>query len=104
MISTGEILLNEIASNPLGWFYCSFADDDGFRGAVVVEAHGLATACQRCYELGCNPGGQLFAVPINPGNEPPVEFRNRLLSKDDVLSIWPDAKTLAEHEKDGYQL
>jgi hypothetical protein len=81
-------LLTDELGQPLRWFYLSFADDDGFHGAVIVEARGEAHALQQCHRLGINPGGQvaLFAVPEDAPL--PDAAKNRLLSKEDLERIF----------------
>ena len=52
--------------------YCSFADDHGCRGVVVLEgALDPLQAARRAGELGINPGGELLAVPLHE-DEPDV--------------------------------
>lgn len=92
-----ELLLIE-ADEPLCWWYLSFADKK-FIGAVVIQARGVISARIGCARLGINPGGELLAVPIPSGcTLPNVLDCNRLLSEDEVRSIWADAKTLRELE------
>jgi len=52
--------------------YCSFADDDGCKGVVILEgALDPVQAAIRAHALGVNPGGELLAVPCND-EEPDV--------------------------------
>jgi hypothetical protein len=76
----------EKATNPLSWWYLSFAiaGPDGFQGGVIVEAHGSIDCRMRCDELGINPHGQMLAMPIPASHLPLSEFRNRLLKRQDV--------------------
>lgn len=93
------MLLEEELNKPLQWFYLSFADDSGFRGAVIVEARGITSALLRCNVLGVNPHGQVMGLAI--GEWPShlsTEIRERVLSKDELNSIFPDMKTLGELE------
>lgn len=99
-----EVLREELEV-PEHWIYLSFAEDvpDGFRGAVFIKAHGLADAVTKCNVLQINPGGQIVEIPIPPHAEcnlPPECDRNRLLSKEDLLRLWPETKTLREWEED----
>lgn len=41
-----EELREELAS-PERWLYLSFADDDGFKGAVIIKAHGITDATSK---------------------------------------------------------
>ena len=96
---TQELLLEE-ANEPLRWWYLSFADKK-FIGAVVIQARGIISARIGCARLGINPGGQLVAIPIPDECTLPNPLDcNRLLSEDEVRSIWSDAKTLRESEGD----
>ena len=83
-------LLTDELGQPLRWFYISFADDDSFRGAVIVKAPGEAHAIQASYRLGINPGGQaaIFAVP--DGAPVPPAAVNRLLSEEDLRGFFDD--------------
>lgn len=43
-----------------------FADDDGWRGCVLVEGtNDIVEAVTECHRRGCNPGGEVmgFEVP-----------------------------------------
>lgn len=87
---------------PARLFWLSFADDDagGFLGVVITEAHGPATAAGKCWGLGINPGGQMMAIEIPPdySPQPPIEYRDRLLSKEQIAEFCGDAKSLGELE------
>jgi hypothetical protein len=93
-----EVLRGEM-DVPERWHYVSFADKV-FHGAVIIEAHGVTDALTKCNILGINPGGQVFAVsmPDEIIAQVPDADRTRLLSKADILRIWPDAKSIREHE------
>ena len=81
-------ILTDESGKPLRWFYISFADDERFYGAVIVEAPGEAHALQLTHELGINPGGEaaIFAVP--DGAPVPDGAKNRLLSKRDLEHVF----------------
>jgi hypothetical protein len=68
-----------------GWTYCSFADDDGFLGGVIVEASNVVEAAIVASMLGINPGGEVLGAPCP--SVPPERFRNRLLSLDDLNAL-----------------
>ena len=57
-------LIAEESRRALGWFYLSFAAEDGFLGAIIVWAHGILTAVERASDLGMNPGGDVLCCPI----------------------------------------
>jgi hypothetical protein len=95
-----EVTREEL-QNPEVWHYVSFADEQ-FRGVVVIQAHGIGDAISKCHRLNINPGGEVIAIPI-PDEilaQVPEADRNRLLSKADVLRIWPDAKSVREREEE----
>ncbi len=77
------------------WYYLSFAGDEGFRGACVVQADDFISAVQETHRRKINPGGQVMGDEF-PACEtlPSEDYRNRLLSRNDILKIWPDAVTL----------
>lgn len=91
--------------NNAGVYYLSFADEDGFRGGVFVEAHGIMTAVQKATLMDINPGGEVACWGPVP---PPVESgMNRLLSKEEVettpprdISMYDIAAERNEHEGD----
>jgi hypothetical protein len=87
-----QILTDEL-SQPLRWFYLSFADDQAFRGAAIVEAHGPAHAMELTHRLGINPGGQVAAweLPEQIAATLPAEAKNRLLNKPELERLF-DAK------------
>lgn len=95
-----EVLLGELAE-PEQWHYVSFADEV-FRGVVVIKAHGITDAVRLCHALNINPGGQVMCVPM-PDEilaQVPETDRTRLLTRADVQRIWPDAKSIREHEEE----
>jgi hypothetical protein len=93
-------ILEEEASQPAGWWYLSFADDDGFRGGVFVWAQGFATAITVTRALKINPGGQVMGVPALDDWMPPEKYQHRLLTLaelsqlDEMISIkeWKKRK------------
>src|SRR6266851_8996400 len=60
-----RVLLEELGE-PLGWWYLSFAGEEGFRGGVYLQARGLTTAITAAHALGINPGGEVKGMgPIS---------------------------------------
>jgi hypothetical protein len=78
-----QILTDELGQ-PLRWFYLSFAGDDRFNGAVIVEAPGEMHALERVHKLGISPGGQVAIFAVPEGKHVPDAAKNRLLSKTDL--------------------
>lgn len=98
-----EKLLREEMAQPLLWHYCSFADEV-FLGAVIIEGHGAIDIATKTGALGINPGGQMICAPIPLEYLPDERYRNRLLSKADVLEFWPDSKSVKEWEQTGVSI
>jgi len=93
-------ILRDESAEPEDWWYLSFADDT-FREAVIVRAKGLLHAVTAANMLGINPGGEVVGAPMTGFTELPAEeFRNRLLTREDVLAIWPDAKSAREWDEE----
>lgn len=97
------LLREEREANPLTWWYLSFADDSlpkgsQFLGVVIIQAHGLGDAASQAHMRGINPGGEVLGVDIPTDKVPPESYRNRLLSNAELLALWPESKTIAEHE------
>lgn len=69
---------------PLQWWYLSFAAEEGFRGAVVVLGHDIASAVARAHALGIVPdhGGEVMG--IGPSHDHFGLPTDRLLSKADI--------------------
>jgi hypothetical protein len=84
---------------PIGttrWWYLSFADEV-FLGAALVRATDIADAVREAWALKINPGGSVYAMAVEHEDKlPPSEDRERLLSKDEVYRIWPDAHRLGD--------
>lgn len=87
----------EKETNPVRWMYLSFASEqDGFLGAAILQAYGPASAIERAYELGINPGGSVMKAEIPESELPDTRYRNRLLTKEELLAFWPDSVSLRD--------
>lgn len=84
MTRTPEDVIQEELESPERLMYLSFASEEGFLGAVIVSAHGVATAVVKCWALRCNPGGEVMAKEVPGGIEIPEAFQNRLLSREEL--------------------
>ena len=72
------------------WFYISFADDNGFRGATVVEADDANGAWAEAIRRGLNPGGEaaILEVPREVERNPDMlAMRNRLVGRDEMIAL-----------------
>jgi hypothetical protein len=76
------------ANGKTGFWYLSYADEDQFRGGVIVRAFGFVHACQRARDLQINPGGQIQGVPCPPEQVPPPKYQDRLLSLAELKEFW----------------
>jgi hypothetical protein len=93
-------VFEEERTQPLQWFYLSFAGEEGFRGAAIVEARGIAGAVSRCNVLQINPHGEVMGIPIGDAAAVPPGARDRLLLREELQSIFSDMKTLGELERE----
>jgi hypothetical protein len=82
-------LLAEEAEQPESWWWLSFVDETGFRGAILTRATGFITAIQKTHDLGINPGGEVKGCPIpdeiisaSPYNH--AQYADQLLSRQDI--------------------
>lgn len=97
------LMVERESKNPLGLWYLSYADEDHFRGAVYIEAHGPASAAMRANAVNLSPGGEVFILgPIPEDKWPDRKFWNRMLDKEDVRAANPDDRcgTLAEFKEE----
>lgn len=100
-----EVEAEEENGEPALWFL-SFCDPDveeadppvpggpSWLGACVVEAPGPIGAARRASDVGCNPGGEVSMAGPLPLAAIAPEWRDRLLTKDEVELIpeppgWP---------------
>jgi hypothetical protein len=93
----------EMRDNPKHWMYLSFAGVNDFNGAVFIEAFGLITAIIRCNELGINPHGEVVGVDVPEGGLPAEEYRNRVLSLEDLQAAGLEPRKLTELEHEAEQ-
>lgn len=67
-----------------GWWWLSFAGEEGFRGVAVVFADSFLRAVVLTKRLQINPGGEVMGRPLE--RPPAPRYRNRLLSRDETLA------------------
>jgi hypothetical protein len=87
---SNEELLREEQRQPIQWWYVSFADDAS-HGVVIIEAHGLMDALEKCRALNIVPRGEVLGAPM-PDEvlaQVPQASRGRLLSSEELSRIWP---------------
>lgn len=95
-----ELVSEEVLNNPLRLWYLSYATEEKFLGAFYVLAFGPVSAVMRVQALGTNPGGQVMTIEVPRDKQPPPEYWNRLLSREDVQAANPNDewKTIEEFE------
>lgn len=76
----------ELERNIKKLWWLSFADEDGFKGVVILEAFGFADALTCATGAGLNPGGEVQAMLVDPADIPEA-LRNRLLKKPDLAGF-----------------
>lgn len=81
-------LLAEEAKEPLRWWYLSYAKEEGFQGAIIIQAHGMVEACYLSKHRNISPGGEVWCHPIPDEHLPAPEHRNRLLTKAELDEIF----------------
>jgi hypothetical protein len=92
--------------NRLWWFWLSYASNDGFLGAVFIEAKTMADAATLAWNRGIAPAVNPQVLRITERDEKalldmtPDSFRNRLLTLEDLEEL----KTLGHEFTSGAQL
>lgn len=75
-----------------GCHWLSFADSNlpegsQFLGVAIVRGIEMLTAVSASHELGINPGGEVVGHAIPRDLDVPVEYRERLLTKDEAKAL-----------------
>lgn len=83
-----DALLRFEATDPERLWYFSFADENGFRGAIITKTKGITTGLKKINTLGINPHGEVMASPMNDSVVILDELLDRLLSKDDLKAAF----------------
>lgn len=92
-------LMREREEGAEGWWYVSFSGAEGFRGAVIVEAYGVATACAVAHGLGINPGGQAVGIPVPPERMDEIQgCTDRLLPREEIEALMGPTVNLRDLE------
>lgn len=94
----------------LPWHWVSFADSNKptgaqFLGVAIVRAMNVGHAAMVCWRHGCNPGGQVMAVPVpEEFGPPPPEWDHKLITDkariNELTNQWHgcDADTIENLE------
>jgi len=89
--------MEEVGAKDWGMFYLSWADEDKWQGCAFVPGYGPITARLRCVAFGVKAVGQCMILRLPKGEEqPPMEYRDRLLNEKELREVYPDIKTLGE--------
>lgn len=73
-------------------WWLSFAGEEGFLGVCILEAPTFLFAVFKTHLLAINPGGEVkgFEIPEKHHDDVIPEMMDRLLSKSDLLALFPD--------------
>lgn len=93
-------LLTAEADQPMVWWYLSYADARKFRGGLIIEARGFASAVLAANLTYQSPGGEVRGLQIPDEELPPEKYRNHLLTVDELNEFWTMEKlsTLDEEQ------
>lgn len=86
------------------YWYISFATDDLFLGATVVEAADGDSALEVATSRGLNPGGQAAIVEVPEEAESHADMKmllNRLVKRQEMLASGAVRHGDADHELQG---
>lgn len=78
-------------------FYLSFASEEGWLGACIVEEGTALAAIARTHLLGINPGGQIeiFEVTGELIADFPPSVRNRLINtREELENLFGPAESV----------
>lgn len=73
-------------------WWLSFADGglpkgQQFLGVVIVAASSFVEAVRVAWTLGINPGGECVGEPVHEGTDIPIEYREKLLSREEISGL-----------------
>lgn len=72
-----------------------------FRGACIVGGRNVEEACDRAWELKCNPGGDAYGYPVPDTVKVDPRWRNRLLSKRELDAFYEETSAFEDAEGRG---
>ena len=94
-----KMVEDEVLENPLSLWYLSYADEDNFRGAIYLEAHGPASAAMKASIGKLSPGGEVLILgPVPEDKQPDRKFWNRVLKKEELHQANPGDEFLTLDE------
>ena len=65
-------------------WYLSFATEDEFLGAVIVDADNVIDATIKAHTLGINPGGEVLGYNITNAPVDVSKYMDRLLTLEEA--------------------
>lgn len=68
------------------WSITFGTPDDGFLGAIVVQAPDMGAAVVKAKDLGQHPGGLELGIPFRASEVDPA-YVNRLLSREEFCNL-----------------
>jgi hypothetical protein len=72
----------------LAWWYLSFVDPHkGWLGACCVEADSLIDAAKTARKAGCNPGGEVMGLALQPDDPVPTAIQYKLITDTPMLEL-----------------
>lgn len=83
-------LLAQEGKNPLSWWYLSYAGETEFLGGLIIQAHGPTEATYLSRHRGISPGGEVLILQVPDDQLPPDEYRNRLLTRQELNTFWEE--------------
>lgn len=68
------------------WYYMSFANNEEFLGALIIEADNEFDMMIKSHLSGHNPGGeiQFLTIPEEAIDKLPDKYKDRLLTREEV--------------------
>jgi hypothetical protein len=78
--------------------YLSFADDDGFKGVILVRTDDLMAALTTTHILGINPGGEVLSmgIPEQCVEDIPEDKFLKLLSLQELEQLFGEMVHFSE--------
>lgn len=79
-----ELLKEDSENDLLHWWWLSFADESGFKGALVIKARGFTEALLIANLTNLNPQGEVKGAELPIDAVIPEEWKNKLISKAEI--------------------
>src|SRR6185312_13678952 len=87
-----NVQTEEKSAGQKGWYFMTFMEHGEHLGAAIVEAYGPVDALLTASDKNADPGrGRVVMTTVAAEHLPAESYRNRLLTKAEVASFWPEA-------------